>query len=773
MAKTCNKCGIEIKNPGVRQRVCSQCKHGRSNKARTDTRAMHDLNFIGVDGEGVDRPDGKQDYVMLSVGNETLVNDDGSELTTDQIFTFLWKQYQVNHKNDESAVFIGFFLSYDFTQWTKHLPKDVAWKLWSKAGQLLRKPKTRKNPDPFPVYWGEWEFDVLTKRRFRLRKHKHRSTRTNSTLCRCGKTIDDPSETPDINIDIDNVVMGEILSDKDLSNLWKALKSKPKDDGWMYICDTASFWQMSFKKVLSGKWPSGFFTEDDFKVINAGKDNRGMEIIEYGDTSTYEEMGIYNRRENELLAKVTAYLNKGFIDIGLRIAGRNWYGPGQAAQLWLDSQTKDMPEGETFKREDIERCVPQFARDAGRNSYYGGWFEIFYHGRIESTIYNYDINSAYPTVIASLPCLIHGRWSEGTTLATARMLPSNSLICFDATVHGSNPYMGAMPHRTNTGRILRPHHTRGWYWLHELDAAMRAGLIDTWEVHSYVAYEPCNCPPPLAGIRDLYQARITKVNGESIKETPKGKAYKLVYNSAYGKFAQSIGAPKFANSIYASLITAGCRTTILNAIADHPGGAEAVTMVATDGVYFTSEWPGVEKSEILGGWDKTIMHNVTQFMPGLYWCAGEQDWKAKTRGVNVNDLSKNIEALNEAFIRFRIAVANGDAYEWPSLEIPITFDFTNATQAIARGVWSTAGYVDRDNPTRTINSIPENKRVASYPYADALGVRTSPFSISTSLESTPYDKRFGEQLAEEQEANQRVTRDGYIDAEFKWIMGLE
>src|SRR5208282_5751698 len=115
----------------------------------------------------------------------------------------------------------------------------------------------------------------------------------------------------------------------------------------------------------------------------------------------------------------------------------------------------------------------------------------------------------------------------------------------------------------------RPQSTSGYYWERELAASMRAGLIHTVKVTEGWRYDPCDCESPMRALHDLYQQRRTVG-----KNSPEGKAYKIVYNSVYGKLAQSIGNPRYANPIYASLITSGCRTMILDAIASHPKGTQ-------------------------------------------------------------------------------------------------------------------------------------------------------------------------------------------------------
>ena len=95
-----------------------------------------------------------------------------------------------------------------------------------------------------------------------------------------------------------------------------------------------------------------------------------------------------------------------------------------------------------------------------------------------------------------------------------------------------------------------------------------------------MVYHPCSHGKPLAGLAELFQQRL-RVG----KSTPHGIGLKLTYNSAYGKFAQSIGTPVFANPVYASLITAGVRAMICDAIATHPNHTDDLLMIATDAVY--------------------------------------------------------------------------------------------------------------------------------------------------------------------------------------------
>lgn len=771
--KTCVTCGNPFVTDNMRKKTCCKRSSKSRNGKRTETRSTNDLHFIGVDGEGVGRPDGNHDYVMLSVGDKTLMHDDGSQLSYLDIFPFLWEQYLEN----KTAAFIGFYLGYDFTQWTKTLPESAGYQLWSKKAQIARKPKISKNPDPFPVICDGWEFDIMTKRRFRLRKHVCVGKKMDPSICRlCLKELKwsdgivaEPKEWS-----VENVIA------TDIDVKWSEFgNQKVKPYGWMYICDTGPFWQMSLMSALNPKdWPHPICTPDEFDKLRRGKETRSK-WVEYGDISVYAEMAEYNTLENDVLARMTTELNRGFAAVNLFIRAREWYGPGRCAQTWLDQLAATMPEGESITRLDISMSVPEYARTAGRMSYYGGWFEQFMHGHIEGMVEEDDINSAYPWVISKLPCLHHGKWSEGEGKPRFK---KSSLYLLYCTVEGSNPYIGAMPHRMRSGKILRPLKTKGWYWKHEIDAASAAGLIDTIDVHSYVAYDPCLCPPPLASIASLYKKRL-----EVGKESPQGKALKLVYNSSYGKFAQSVGMPKYANPIYASLITAGCRVRILEAIATHPEGAAAVTMIATDGIYFTSPHPALELSDTeLGKWGNSTKTDMTQFMPGVYWdnklrdvltqevLTGNSSAKlpSKTRGINVRDLANKVHELDAQFDKLRIDVESGlDVNIWPSLDIPVNFDMVSATQAIARRQWNTAGKVTtaEDGNVRTINSTPANKRRPTA-YWDSIAIRTFPYTMADELETTYYTGQFGEDIVDWRLLNEFEGPNGDADSMFGWIL---
>jgi len=538
----------------VPQSSTNKAKH----RARDARRAAHKLTFIGVDGEGVGN-----DYVMLSVGEETLHNN-GKRLSHSDIFPFLYAQYQAN----PLAVFVGFALTYDFTMWLKGLTEKDAYALYDEAGIAARRPKNGKIRSPFPVRHpnGKWEFDLMGNgKRFRLRPNSR--------------------------------VYG--------------------NQGWLYVSDVFGYWQTSFVNAINPeKWVTPVCTPEEYQIILEGKAKR--------QTAHFDaDMQVYNVTENRVLARAMTALNEGLVDTAdVRLKRSEWYGPGQAAQKWLAKV-------EAPTRLEMIEATPGPVRNRAIEAYYGGWFENLRHGLIEGEVHSYDLLSAYPAIIADLPCLLHGTWEP------LKGLPGPDTL---ALVYGEfngvpDAPTGPLPYRTIEGHIQRPLKVSGCYWWHEIQAARRAGLLPPASygiaAREIWAYRPrCNHAPPLAEIRDLYAQRLAVD-----KASPQGKAVKVIMNSVYGKTAQTIGEPLFSNMLYAGIITSLCRSRILDAIAAHPGGAGEVLMVNTDGITFASKNPNLELStETLGAWEHTTQRDLCLFMPGVYW-ETDQLAKIKRRGM--------------------------------------------------------------------------------------------------------------------------------------------
>lgn len=504
--------------------------------------------------------------------------------------------------------------------------------------------------------------------------------------------------------------------------------ANPANSEWLTVCDVGSFFQTSFLKAIDpSKSVTPVVTPEEYAIIAKGKDGRA-------DHAFNKDMIYYNVLECDVLGRLMAQQRDGLLAEEIELRKNQWIGPGQAAQAWY--KLIDLPKAQDIR----ERTSPNF-REAARMAYFGGWFEIFWHGPSPGPSYSYDINSAYPDAMATLPCLLHSRFHDDTAPIAGYepgSLPHPKTTLVRARLYGSHPIVGAALHRTSKGKVLRPHNTAGWYWLSEIEAAYRAGFIDRIVILERRWFEPCTiCRPPIEPIKDLYLSRL-----QVGKNTPQGKSKKLIYNSGYGKLAQSLGQPAFGNAIYASMITAGCRTKILDAIASHPRGARDLLMVATDSVTFRTPHTGLElDGQKLGAWDETRHDNQTFFMPGVYWDDATRerlqegsDPVLKSRGISARDLARRIRVLDRSWDRF-----NRDG--WPRLVLPITFQLVSPRQALDRGKWNLCGTVVRDGK-RIINSDPSIKRRANRPG------RSRPIHSLTEPVCTPYERRFGEEMTE-------------------------
>lgn len=683
-------------------------------------RKVECVEFVAIDGEAVN---GK--YCLLGCGQEQIENIDG--LDWKECFEFLYSQFQ---ELPRGTAFIGFYLGYDFTQILATLPQERAWYLLSREGQAKRRHKIQ-GKEPHPVEYDGWQFDLLANKRLRIRPK----------LCNC---------------------------------IYATCKCKKAP--WMYICDVGGFWQTSFLSVINPKqWPDGFIDPADYAQIETNKGIRSALALD-------DETRKYNRLENFYLQKVMREIALGFEAIGLHLSPKQWFGPGQAAQAWLKRFAP--------KREEWEANCPPWALEAARCAYYGGWFEVFAHGWINGTSWEYDINSAYPSVIANLPCLLHGTWRSGIGLPP-REVRENTICLVLGEFSSPGDFdgkdrrrirTGPVPYRDSFGNISRPTVVSGWYYWREISASCRAGLCKrptAQTVERWIAYEECDCPRPFVDIANLYENRL-KVG----KNTVHGKSSKLVYNSAYGKFAQSIGDPMFGNSLYASLITMGCRAMVLDAIATHPNKADAVLMVATDAVFFRTPHPDLAISDRLGAWDCTQRDGLTIFKPGVYWddetrrqIRQASKPKFKARGINAKAFASEIWKVDA---QFRSEWEASKVNEWPDVLYFSDFSVVSATQALAWNKWELAGSVQDVESLQSSN--PSSKRAGLfYDPVDTIWrteVKIPEFDYEAMVyrsESFPYQKRFGTDDPFSQESREAlgITPDGTVSEMFRVLLKNE
>jgi len=387
------------------------------------------------------------------------------------------------------------------------------------------------------------------------------------------------------------------------------------------VWDVFKFFQSSFVKALT-RWDVG--TKRERALIEKEKARRG----DFHGIGARERD--YCQLECRLLAVLVRRLLQAHEDLGLLL--RSYYGPGSSAAIVL-------------KEHGEQRAVtPRAMVEPVLSAYFGGRFEISHVGPVEADeLYAYDLRSAYPAAMATLPCLRHGtwvyskgrdNWREGALALCRVRLP----------MKGAPEAWGPLPHRMADGNILFPRSgAGGWVWRGEVEAARllhpRIEVLEAWYWR-----RGCDCPNPFeARIRELYAARL--VWGKEAK----GLVLKLVLNSLYGKSAQRVGKSRFKCMVRAGLITSITRAWLLRAVATAVDPWNVLEL-ATDSIL--SREPLPIETEGLGGWERKAWPGGAMLMrPGLRFALSEELDKTAARGVGVRVLHKNRKKVLAAWER--------------------------------------------------------------------------------------------------------------------------
>lgn len=494
----------------------------------------------------------------------------------------------------------------------------------------------------------------------------------------------------------------------DIDDLWeigyiphKEFKVRRKDqDYFTVISDTGSFFQTSFVRTLD-KWQIG--TEEEREWIAKEKAMRA------DFTELSEETKAYNMLECILHNQLMEQFRQVCREVGY--VPKKWQGPGHLASAMLAKH--GVP-----KREDIPIMQNWKFRELANAAYYGGRAETTVVGNVPGPIYQWDINGAYVAALRKLPCLIHGSWKY---IRTRPALGSDIWVGNVEFNHNGGRLLYNLPVRKQDGNIFFPRFGTGHYWSWELLAAEKAGTQFRY-INGWVYEKHCSCNA--FNWIDAYYAERLRLG-----KSGKGIVLKLGGNSIYGKIAQSIGYAPWANPVWAGLITAWCRATIINAYRDNP---DDVLMIMTDGL-FTRHKPGLSISTKLGEWELKTHDSLFVVQPGIYFLPDS----VKTRGVPLGRIQAVQGEFREAYERFA-----RDLTVPPPIPIPVS-NFLTMRQALMRRKWHLAG--TWEHTTRDISFDWTNKRQGSGLLRESLtGVmRTLPMDSDVSVISVPYDRVIG------------------------------
>jgi hypothetical protein len=433
------------------------------------------------------------------------------------------------------------------------------------------------------------------------------------------------------------------------------------------IWDVWKFFQGSFVKALTD-W--GIISQADLDRMDAMKRKRStFQASDFQRRKLNKQLIRYCLSECRAGVRLMEKLAQTCRELGFDLAGQ-YHGAGSLAAAML----------RTWCIKEYMSPVPKDMAEAVACAYAGGRFQNGVHGMFQDRVWQADINSAYPTIIKDLPCLAHVSWEPSTELDYYGL--------YEIEWELPRPCRwGSLPHRDEKGTITYPRKGIGWHWGSEILAGERLypgshTVRRGWRLRR-------NCDHvPFAKVPETYKARL------ALGAKAAGIVLKLGLNSLYGKTAQSVGMPSFANYIWAGMITAGCRAMILDGI--RLTGPAHVLAIATDAI-LTDTPPPVPTTpgeKHLGEWEiKEVPGGVLFIEPGImisYDAEGRGSYKS--RGLGRREFAKHTELAAQAwkdngvrgnfavkthrFIGFKSALARGKYEErcrWIDMEMRLSY----------------------------------------------------------------------------------------------------
>jgi hypothetical protein len=526
----------------------------------------------------------------------------------------------------------------------------------------------------FPVDWNGFQFDYLPHKEFRVRKR-----------------------------------IGTKLERRDDGTVRRRWVYSP----WTIISDVGTFFQRKFCTADPEK-PGAldlWFPEPEYapmlRKIAEGKNQR--------ETFTFvtEDERLYNEAECIMLARLMERFREMCERNGLR--PQLYQGPGHLVSAALKGKIPKNSALEEFWGTDHALMA-----NAG---YYGGRFEACQFGEIPGPVYQYDINSAYANTYDRLPCLLHGEWERVTSMPTEGIFVGE--VSFR---HKEGLNVNTLPVRTKEGILVFPREATGVYWSPELQVASRYGDV---HFHTGYRYIPgCDCVM-FDFVRDLYKER------KRLGKDTAGLVLKTLLASIYGKLAQSIGCAPYSNPVWAGLITAHTRATLVEgALAG--GYGDDVVALATDGIFCRSPRALPIGGE-LGQWSETIHSSMFSVQSGIYFLPGATETKHKTRGTSQKIIAKHEDEFRQVWQEF---VDHG-------ILRPVVVEinqFIGLSLANARNKPHTAGQWVRSPKSIVFDFL--SKRTNLMRDMRGTVLHTEPLPGSPSLYSAPYERAIGGFLAQ-------------------------
>lgn len=559
-------------------------------KKQTDTSEIDNQFFLMIDGEGcndstVPVPSGiYQKYVLLCASTgETIYNPNG--LSTGECLQWLCDLVILYPR----AIFIIFGGSYDVTMWLRDLS----------FAQLKEIREYNDVPDKSKTHIPKTSVYTLDGKSYvygvDYRPRKYVSiTRYEVTLSHTKKVFAYKRDS-------------------------RGMKIR---HGRITVWDVWGFFQCRFVKAVEEYGLLASQTDRDF--LSNMKDARNqfdvMGIEKIKDYCFLEcKLGV------ELMNKVRTYVG----ELGLKLT--RWDGAGAVSSALMN----------IHNIKDHKGLLPDEVSDVVRHSFSGGRIELIQYGHTRQMVFDADVNSAYPTITATLPTMI-GEWKKTSTIDSPW-----ALVHIKWNLSSRRARFFPFFYRDEDACISYPTRGENWVCRTEYDAYLKnqdlyegvVELIEVWNFFPESAVTPFAFIPELAAQRLVWKRLYKKSGGN---EGGQHMMAKTGLNGIFGKTAQTVGMytdeegevhrPPFFNLFWASWITAASRSILFDAACTHP---ESVIMFATDGL-FTSRARNLPYSNVLGEWELSYCKGMTFVQSGVYYSSHIE----KTRGFEKGTITE-------------------------------------------------------------------------------------------------------------------------------------
>lgn len=400
------------------------------------------------------------------------------------------------------------------------------------------------------------------------------------------------------------------------------------DGKYITLYDVYSFFQSTFVNALTTYFPQEK-DDEELKTIIEMKSLRSTFALEELPNIIH-----YCSLELKWLVLLMDCLRKHLTEQGIRVP--RWDGPGAIASTLM--RMYHIKEHMNQDVNNIERAL---------RAYFGGRIETTCIGFTKQKVYQYDLRSAYPAVIQTLPSLKKGIWKKENE---SRLSSRYSIHRVEWKFNDCLPYY-PLPYRDKNDSIKFPSCGRGWYWGCEVVAAFKyrktyGGAIIIHESWTFISFQNEQSRVPFSFVREIYQQRKElRRRGDGAE-----KVNKLSLNSLYGKMHQQIGGtiekmPPYFQPEWSGYITSQTRATLLEAalLTEYN---ESILMFATDAIFSLEKLP-LKLGEELGEWEETVHDGILIVQPGVYYLFKGEEAKCKCRGfdlVGLQDYRRILDA---------------------------------------------------------------------------------------------------------------------------------